>query len=87
MSEVQHWKKVIIGVIWKMYQKKLRTYKICLAAVKQSWCALEHVPDDIRTYELCLYAVKQKWLAMINVQKRHKTVELCKATVNQTWLA
>ena len=42
----------------------VRTYEICLEAVRNYGLSIEWVPADIMTYELCLEAVKQNGLAL-----------------------
>jgi len=42
----------------KEIPKKIRTYEICLEAVRQYGSNLKDVPEDLKTEEICLEAIK-----------------------------
>lgn len=53
--------------------EKIKTYEMCLVAVKTNPFNLNKVPEKFLTEEMCLEALKQSDMAMIYVPKKMKT--------------
>lgn len=58
-SEIKYLTDIKNGEIrLKDIPKKIRTYEICIEAVKQHGSNLKDVPEDLKTEEICLEAIK-----------------------------
>jgi hypothetical protein len=50
--------------------EQLKTYELCLEAVKNKGYALKDVPEQFKTYKLCLEAVKNNGNALEYLPKK-----------------
>ena len=57
--------------------KKIRTYEMCIEAVKISPYNLKDVPEELITEELCLIAIEHDFIAMRYVPKKIKNKRFC----------
>lgn len=57
--------------------KKIRTYEMCIEAVKISPYNLKDVPEELITEELCLIAIENNYIAMRYVPKKIKNKRFC----------
>lgn len=57
--------------------KKIRTYEMCIEAVKISPYNLKDVPEELITEELCLIAIEYNSIAMRYVPKKIKNKRFC----------
>jgi hypothetical protein len=71
------------GLALEDVPEKLKTYDVCLAAVRNSGWVLGYVPEKHKTAELCLEAVRQNGVALVDVPEEQKTAELCFEAVRQ----
>lgn len=63
--------------------KDMRTYELCVVAVKRNWYALKHVPKDKKTYELCMLAVQRDGYALEFVPPAMQTREMCTLAIER----
>lgn len=64
-------------IIFSNIPKKIRTYEMCLEAVKINPFNLKEVPEEFLTEELCFAAVEHDSMAMRFVPKNIKTKKFC----------
>ena len=64
-------------VSFRSIPKKIRTYEMCLEAVKINPFNLKEVPEDFLTEELCFAAVEHDSMAMRFIPKNIKTKKFC----------
>jgi hypothetical protein len=84
-KEYQEWlEKIKNGGDLKDVPEKLKTYELCMTAVKQNGWNFEYVPEKHKTFELCMAAVEAYRNALEYVPEKHKTFELCQAAVEQS---
>ena len=53
----------------KYAPEEIKTYDLCLIAVRQNEKVLKYVLEEIKTYDLCLIAVRQNGVTSICTEK------------------
>ena len=65
------------GILFDELPERLRSYDLCLEAVREDGEAIAHVPARLRTPALCLEAVRRSAEALGMLPERLRTYDLC----------